>query len=245
MEGIRILRGWIWQACDRLLFSIPPRFEYIGSFIPEFMAACTMAYDFDFERAKVYVPQTRMYRYGYKKWPACLTRPGLRVKSQLVVRDFVQLLQGGEHHSLILGTLYLRCVSHSPRVTEPPCSRACRHIVVNRIPVEVGPFCDAVERLCGLFIMAHRVTTGQRTLHDVILPRSWFINLSRLLPALDKNIIYLRRFATDLTELLRHFNRRLDLQREHPSPQTTDNHQFIHNGSSLGPLYASMYIPRM
>lgn len=93
--------------------------------------------------------------------------------------------------------------------------------------------------------MAHRVTTGQRSLHDVTLPRSWFINLSRLLPTLDKDIIYLRRFASDMVELLRYFNRCLDLQREHPNPQTTDNHQFIHNGSSLGPLSASVYIPRM
>lgn len=127
MEGIRILREWIWQACDRLVFSAPPRVEYIESFIPEFMAACTMAYDFDFERAKVYVPRTRMCRYGYKKWPACLTRPGFRVKSQLIVRDFVELLQGGERNSLILGTLYLRYVSQSLRVQDPLFTRMQAH----------------------------------------------------------------------------------------------------------------------
>jgi len=91
--------------------------------------------------------------------------------------------------------------------------------------------------------MAHRVTTGQ--LHEVVLPHSWFINLSRLLQTLDKDIIYLRRFTSDTIELLQHFNRCLDSQREHPNPQTTDNHQFIHNGSSLGPLSALVYIPRM
>lgn len=117
-EGIRILREWIWQACDKLLFSTPPpRSEYIETFIPEFMPVSTMAYDFDFKRAQVYVPQTRMYRYG--KWPDCLTRPGLKIKSQFIVRDFVQFLRGGLHESLILGALYLRCVLKLPRVQNP------------------------------------------------------------------------------------------------------------------------------
>ena len=117
-EGIRVLREWIWQACDGLLFSKKPRFEYIESFIPEFMPASMMAYDFDFERAQGYVPRTRMYRY--EKWPQCLTRPGLHIKTQFIVRDFVQFLQGGQPHSLILGTLYLRCVSWFPGVQTPP-----------------------------------------------------------------------------------------------------------------------------
>ena len=106
-DGIRILQEWIWKACDELLFSTSASpFQYIGTFIPEFMPVCTMAYDFDYERAQAYVPRARMYRY--MKWPQCLTRPGLKMERHFIVRDFVQLLQGGPHHSLILGTLYLR-----------------------------------------------------------------------------------------------------------------------------------------
>ena len=93
---------------------MPPRFEYIESFIPEFMAVSMMAYDFDFERAQAYVPRMRMCRYT--KWPPCLTRPGLQIKTQFIVRDFVQFLQGGQPDSLILGTLYLRCISQFPGV---------------------------------------------------------------------------------------------------------------------------------
>ena len=76
VDGIRILQEWIWLACDRLLFGTPDSpFPYIETTILDFMSVCTMAYDFDYERAQEYVPRTRMYRY--KKWPQCLTRPGL------------------------------------------------------------------------------------------------------------------------------------------------------------------------
>jgi len=107
-EGLRVLREWIWQACDKLLFSFPLQNQYNEAFIHEFMPACTMAYDFDFEQARVYVPRTRMYRYVDKKWPPCLTRRGFGMKKHLIVRDFAQFLQGDLHHSLILGTLYLK-----------------------------------------------------------------------------------------------------------------------------------------
>lgn len=128
--------------------------------------------------------------------------------------------------------------------TKPPCSRALRQIVVNRIPVEVGPFCDTVERLCGLFIMADRFKR-HRSLHDVTLPYSWFISLSRSLPTLDKDTSYLPRFVNGTIELLGHLNRRLDFQREHPNPQPTENHKFTYNGLSLGPMHTPMYIARM
>ena len=106
-EGLRVLRDWVWQACDKLLFTAPyPQVQYIETFIPEFMPVCTMAYDFDFEQARAYVPRTRMHRYG--KWPSCLTRPGPGGGGYFIVRDFVQFLQGDHPHSLTLGTLYLK-----------------------------------------------------------------------------------------------------------------------------------------
>jgi hypothetical protein len=119
-----------------------------------------------------------------------------------------------------------------------------RQILVNRIPVDLGPFCDAVERTCGLHILAHRFVTGRGTLHGVTLPRSWFISLLRsrpAAPALDKNRSYIPHFVHDTIELLR----RIDLQREQYKPQDVDNCQFKYNGFRLTPLYASVYIARM
>ena len=104
-----------------------------------------------------------------------------------------------------------------------------RQILVNRIPVDVGPFCDAVERLCGSLILAYRFTTEHGILHGVTLPRSWFIGLSRSLPILDKNISYIPHFVNDTVELLR----RIDTQ------------QLNYHGSRLNPLSTSVYTARM
>ena len=84
--------------------------------------------------------------YRWEKWPRCLTRPGSEMRRNFIVRDFVQFSKGGPHHSLILGTLYLRWVSHSCVRSRLIHAKANSHI-----PVDVGPFCDAVERLCGLY----------------------------------------------------------------------------------------------
>jgi hypothetical protein len=117
----------------------------------------------------------------------------------------------------------------------------CRQILTNRIPVDVGHYCDALERLCGSIILSYRFGMGRGTLHGVTLPRSWFIGLLRSSPLLDKNTSYIPHFVNDTIELLR----RIDLQREHYKPRTVDDQQFKHNGSKLTPLYASTYIARM
>ena len=116
-----------------------------------------------------------------------------------------------------------------------------RQILVKRIPVDIGPVCDIVERLCGSLILAHRYAAGRGTLHGITLPRSWFINLSRSLLLPGKDTSYIPHFLNDAIELLR----RIDSRRELYNPQTADSQQFKHNGSWLTPSYASVYIARM
>ena len=92
---------------------------------------------------------------------------------------------------------------------------ASRQVLTKRIPVEVGPFCDAVEKLCGLFILASRFKAQKGSLHNVVIPYSWLIGSSRLLQTLNKDTTYLDRFVDDTVELLR----RLDWQREQSGSQ--------------------------
>lgn len=112
---------------------------------------------------------------------------------------------------------------------------------MNRIPVDVGHYCDAVERLCGSLILSYRCMTECGILHGITLPRSWFINLLRSSPPLDKNTTYIPHFVNDAIELLR----RIDSQREHYRPLSVDDQQFKYNGSRLSPMVASAYIARM
>ena len=128
--------------------------------------------------------------------------------------------------------------------------------------MEVGPFCDAVEKPCGLFILAYRFNAQQGSLHDVILPRSWFIGLSRFLQALDKNTSYLRRFVEIAVEFLQRLNSQREqcnsqqghsnLRQEQSDPwheqsksQVNPDSQFKYLGLNIGPMYASVYIVRM
>lgn len=109
--------------------------------------------------------------------------------------------------------------------------------------MNIGPFCDALERLCGLHILAHRFTMDGGTLHGITLPYSWFIGLLRPRLVLDKNKSYIPHLVNDAIELLQ----RIDSEREDLSPQAFDNCQFKYNGFTLAlsPLYASVYISRM
>ena len=118
---------------------------------------------------------------------------------------------------------------------------ACRQILMNRVPVDVGHYCDAVERLCGSLILSYRSTMEFGILHGITLPRSWFINLLHSSPPLDKNISYIPHFVNDMIELLR----RIDSQREHYGSLSVGDQQFKYNGSRLSPMCASAYIARM
>ena len=115
------------------------------------------------------------------------------------------------------------------QTSEPFDLHICREILVKHIPVNIGPFCNAVERLCGLLILSYRFTTRCGTLHGVTLPRSWVLALSRSLPLLDKSINYIAHFVNDTIELLRRI----------------DNQQFDHYGPRPATLYESVYIARM
>ena len=135
--------------------------------------------------------------------------------------------------------------------------------------MEVGPFCDAVEKLCGLFILAHRFNAQRGSLHDVIMPRSWLIGLSRSLKFVKKDTNYLYHFVNDTVEFLRRLNLQREQsasQREQPNSQREQSNpqqehsnphreksksqanldsQFKHYGSNIGTMYASVYIARM
>src|SRR5882757_9734497 len=57
-QNMHFIREWTWYACKDLNFnSPPPLLEYNDHFIPDFMATCTLAYDLDFDKAVVYVPE--------------------------------------------------------------------------------------------------------------------------------------------------------------------------------------------
>lgn len=104
VDGFRIVREWVWVVCDGLRHTNPPEFVYNEHFGPQFMVACTLAFDLDRENAIDYVPRTRFYRWG--RWPRCLIREG----GYFVVEDLVNFARGEADNALASGSWFLQYV---------------------------------------------------------------------------------------------------------------------------------------
>jgi len=79
--------------------------------------------------------------------------------------------------------------------------------IIRRWPrVDLNTLCDLAERLCGLFIVAYRVNSRGGVLHNVTLPRSWFINLILLGTDLGKDTSAFLMFAKTIIELMQQIN---------------------------------------
>jgi len=115
-------------------------------------------------------------------------------------------------------------------------------IIRRRLRVDLNALCDLAERLCGLFIMAYRVNSRKGVLHNVTLPRSWFINL--ILPGTDlgKDTSALLMFATTIIDLMQ----RIDAQVQRYFPPASDTgEQFTADGSRMTDFTGPLYIARM
>jgi len=109
------------------------------------------------------------------------------------------------------------------------------------VRVDLIVLCDLVERLSGLFIMARRVGF-EDALHDVTMPRSWFINL--ILPGtdLERNTSTFSTFTSTIIELMQ----RIDAQvRRHLTSPSETWGRFIADGSQVTSLTGPLYIARM
>jgi len=75
-------------------------------------------------------------------------------------------------------------------------------VVRSGLRVDLNVLCDLAERLSGLFILAQANSRRAGVLHNVTLPRSWFINL--ILPGvvLRKDTLALPKFTSTMIELM-------------------------------------------
>ena len=114
-------------------------------------------------------------------------------------------------------------------------------IIRSKLRVDLNALCDLAERLTGLFIMAYRVNS-RGVLHNVTLPRSWFINL--ILPGTDlgKDTSTFSMFASTMIELMQ----RIDAQIQGYFMYSSDTReQFTVGGSRMTTLTGPLYVARM
>jgi hypothetical protein len=115
-------------------------------------------------------------------------------------------------------------------------------ILSNWLRVDLIVLCDLAERLSGLFVMAHRVNFGRDALHNVILPRSWFITLIAPDSDLEKDTSTLLAFVETMIELMQ----RIDGQAQRYLMSGSDiGEQFIADGTRMTDLTRPLYIARM
>ena len=117
-----------------------------------------------------------------------------------------------------------------------------RGVLYSQLRVDLNALCDLAERLSGLFIMAYRADSPGGVLHDVTLPRSWFINL--ILPGMDlkKDTSAFFTLVSNMIELMQ----RIDAQiQQDPTSTSGIEGQFIADGSRMTNLTGSLYIARM
>ena len=100
--------------------------------------------------------------------------------------------------------------------------------------VDLIVLCDLAERLAGLFIMARGVDSQRGVLHDVVMPRSWFINFIFPDTDLEKDTSAFSMFVGTMIE----FMQRIDAQAE-------SGEQFIADGSRITDVTGPLYIARM
>ena len=122
--------------------------------------------------------------------------------------------------------------------------RSSSGILRSGLPIDLNVLCDVIERLTGLFIMAHSMAdeVGSRGLHEVALPRSWFISL--ILPDTDpkKDASDLRNFVSTIIK----FMQEIDAQTlRYPTATTTPKERFVVGGSRATNLTGPLHIARM
>ena len=110
-----------------------------------------------------------------------------------------------------------------------------------RLRVDLNALCDLAERLSGLFIMAYRVNSRGGVLHNVTLPRSWFINLILPGTTLGKDTSAFLLFASTTIELMQ----QIDAQVQRYIAFSEDEEQFIADGNRMTNLTGPLYIARM
>jgi hypothetical protein len=113
------------------------------------------------------------------------------------------------------------------------------------VRIDLIVLCDLVERLSGLFIIAERFSHGNEVLHNVTMPRSWFINLvhpdTDPKRDLEKDTSAFSEFASTIIELMQ----RIDAQVQWYIFTPEIGGQFIADGSRITNITGPLYIARM
>ena len=115
-------------------------------------------------------------------------------------------------------------------------------ILFSPLRVDLNVLCDLTERLSGLSIMAHQANLRGGVLHNVTLPRSWFIKIIFGGMSLKKDTSIFFALVSTIIELMQ----RIDAQvQQYPTSTSDIKEQFTTDGGRMTNLTGSLYITRL
>ena len=236
-NGFRIVQEMARDAClDQTDISA----RLLDRSRQRFIVACTLAFGLDRKHALSFVRSSPMYRS--KRWPQSPFREDGQT-TRPIIRDFIAFLTADGNLSLTLGSSYLRCVQSDIWSGCIPSDSSRSEVLRQDLHVDLSALCDLAERLSGLFIMARKSGFREGVLHNIILPRSWLINIVLSETDLKKDSSTIFEFAADMIDLLQ----RVDAQVRHYLDPTSDfrAEQFAADGNRMTGLMGPLYIARM
>ena len=116
------------------------------------------------------------------------------------------------------------------------------NVLRSRLRVDLNALCDLVEKLSGMFIAAYKANSQKGVLHNVTLPRSWFINL--ILPGMNlrKDTSTFFKLASTMIELMQQIDAQVQ---QYPTSGSDTDEQFVADGGRVTNLTGPFYIARM
>ncbi|PFH50711.1 hypothetical protein AMATHDRAFT_85569, partial [Amanita thiersii Skay4041] len=194
-EHLKRLKMWVHDLIYKLTYSPLDRF------LTNLLRYVSMGLYFD--TAEIH---THIYRSRYLTYDRIPDY--VRKGDGYIVFDVLSCLQARAHDwdSLTLGILFVK------------------HVVDKFLPIDIGTFCDFLELLCGSLFISKSRRDHRGTIHDILLPRSWWIKLILVPDRSQKKSIQLHWLLIDIfTQLL---SQLLDLKAEnllwHSKPVTAN-----------------------
>ncbi|THU96851.1 hypothetical protein K435DRAFT_754482 [Dendrothele bispora CBS 962.96] len=150
-------------------------FRPLPSFLSDLLRLTFLALFFD-----KYASRSYLHRGGYTRFhhPHALLRNGASVPHELV--GMLEGLRGG---SLVAGIFSLR------------------HVITAQVPVDLGIFCDTLDRLCRSLIISG-CAKRDRFLNNMTLPRSWLWEPIDIIEARRKDVGHLHMLVQPMGDML-------------------------------------------
>ncbi|KIM81679.1 hypothetical protein PILCRDRAFT_485798 [Piloderma croceum F 1598] len=151
-RGLVVVKDWV----RHMIYTNDP-YKYETTFLMTFLRSAILSFDHNGNEAFDYINRARCM--AYKRPPLSLIRVWSN-QNVYILKDLINALHGVQPSCLSTGVMFVK------------------HVVAEMLPININPLCDLIEMLCGSLVLSKWLQLTS-TLHDVILPKSWLLYLTK------------------------------------------------------------------